>query len=405
MTTGYTTRTWIGLAVLSLGAGVILLTTAALSPLLRPIGLEFGTTDAVTGQISTIGSLVGVVSALVATPWMDRWSRRAWLQFEGCLLLMGVIASALAPTFGWLVAGRVLASLGSAVIMANCLTGAQELFHDRVWRNRAIGVIVSGTTLALIAGVPAITQIEAAFGWRVAMASIAAPILIFLAGTFILPATTGRPTVDAGQHPFATFRVVFSDRRTRWLLVMLGLNLGLYMGWLVYFGAYASATFAVSAGVLSALFSVSGFTELAANNFTPPLLRRFAAAHVAYITLGATGAALLLTGIAVTSVPGMLVAAILVLNGTAAAYVAGVALLLSGSHPHPGASMSLASASTGMGSALGPFVTGSALAMTGSHEAAYRALGMLAPLAMIALWLATRVSGDERGVGRVSSTA
>ena len=51
-------------------------------------------------------------------------------------------------------AGRVLAACGSAVLMANCMTGARELFHDPVWRNRAIGIIVSATTLAFVIGMP-----------------------------------------------------------------------------------------------------------------------------------------------------------------------------------------------------------------------------------------------------------
>jgi DHA1 family inner membrane transport protein len=395
----YTMRTWLGLTVLSLGAGVILLNVAALSPLLRPIGQDLGTSDAVTGQLSSLGAIVGVIAALAATPWMDRWSRQVWLRVEGFLLLAGVLLSSIAPTFGWLVASRVLAALGAAVIMANCLTGAQELFHDPVWRNRAIGVIISGTTMSLIVGVPAVTQLEARFGWRVAMGAIAIPILFFLAGTFALPSSPRRQEPAALRHPLSTFRSVLHDGRTRWLLVALGLNLGLYMGWLVYFGAYATTVFSVSAGVLSGLFFFSGISELAANNLTPPLMRRFDPVYVAYATLAMAGAALLLTGVAVVTVPGALIAAIVILNGTAAAYVAGVALLLDSDLPHPGAAMSLASASTGIGGALGPIVTGWALAVSGSHEVAYRALGLLAPLAMIALWLGTRQRQTEPAPG------
>src|SRR5688572_8780869 len=128
-TTKYTLRTWVGLVVLCLGAAVTLLNMAVLSPLLRAIGQEFGTSDATTGQLATLGSLVGVISSLAATPWMDRWSRRAWFRLEGSLVLVAILVSALAPSFGWLMVGRMLASCGSAVIMANCMTGARELFQ------------------------------------------------------------------------------------------------------------------------------------------------------------------------------------------------------------------------------------------------------------------------------------
>ena len=161
----YTMRTWVGLFVLCLGAAVTLLNMAVLSPLLRSIGEEFGTSDATTGQLATLGSLVGVASSLGATPWMDRWSRRTWFRLEGFLVLIAIVVSALAPSFGWLMVGRVLASCGAAVIMANCMTGARELFHDPVWRNRAIGIIVSATTFAFVLGMPILTQIEARLGW------------------------------------------------------------------------------------------------------------------------------------------------------------------------------------------------------------------------------------------------
>lgn len=98
--TGYPLRVWVGLAVLCLGAAVTLLNMAILSPLLRPIGQAFGTSDATTGQLATLGSLVGVASSLAATPWMDRWSRRTWFRLEGTLVLAGIVVSVLAPTFG-----------------------------------------------------------------------------------------------------------------------------------------------------------------------------------------------------------------------------------------------------------------------------------------------------------------
>jgi len=111
---------------------------------------------------------------------------------------------------------------------------------------------------------------------------------------------------------------------------------------------------------------------------------------ILYVMLASVATALLLTGIAVTTIPAALLAAIIILNGTASAYIATNALLLEGDVSHPGAVMSVASAFIGVGTALGPFVAGWGLATTGSFEAAYRTLGLLAPVAMLALWLGTR---------------
>ncbi|MBA3451301.1 MAG: hypothetical protein H0T18_08825, partial [Chloroflexia bacterium] len=62
---------------------------------------------------------------------------------------------------------------------------------------------------------------------------------------------------------------------------------------------------------------------------------------------------------------------------------------------------SVAAAFIGIGTAIGPLVTGWALATTGSFEAAYRTLGMLAPVAMIALWAGTRRRASVAAIERI----
>lgn len=389
-------RAWLALAVYCTGSFTTMLNLGFLSPLLRPIGASFGTSDAVTGQLATISALVTFIAALVATPWMDRWSRVTWYRRLGLLLLVGTLLTAVAPSFGVLVVARIIAALGASVVTANSMTGARELFPDSVWRNRAIGILVSATTVGFVLGLPAITQIAAHFGWRVAVASMAVPVLFMIGGTWLLPHGASSRT-SRRQPMLLSFRAVLGDGNVRGILVALGLNLAMYTGWLVYFGAYITDVFAASAALLSTIFFVSGFTELAANNLTPPALRRFSAIPVLHLMLALAGASLLLTGIVITTVPAALVAAIVILNGTAAAYIACNALLLDGEHSHPGAVMSVASAGIGLGNTLGPALVGWALAMTGSFESSYRVLGLLAPVAMLSVWLGTRSGRRETG--------
>jgi DHA1 family inner membrane transport protein len=370
---------------------VNLLQSASLSPLLPQIGRDFGTSDAITGQLATTGSIVGFAFSLAATPWMDRWSRRTWFRIEGALIVAGLLLSAFAPAFGWLALGRILAACGASLIMANCMTGARELFADSAWRNRAIGFILSATTLVFILGLPLVTQIAARFGWRAAMASIALPAALLLAGTFVLPASrTVVRSATAGRNPLEAFRTVLGERRVRSLLIALGLFSALYSGWFVYFGAYVTEVFSVSAGILSLLFLLGGGSQLAANNLAPLLIRRFHPLLLLNAGMVGVTAALLLTGIVITTVPAALVAAIVVLNGTGLAYISTNILLLDSDLPHPGAAMSLAAATGSLGAALGPFLTGLALANTGSFEASYRVLGLLAPICILTVWLGTR---------------
>jgi predicted MFS family arabinose efflux permease len=402
----YVTRTWLALGVLCLAAIVNLLQSSSLSPLLPSIGREFGTPDSVTGQLATLGSIVGFGFSLAATPWMDRWSRRTWFRLEGGLILAGLLICAFAPSFAVMALGRVLTASGASLIMANCMTGAREIFPDPVKRNRAIGFITSMTTLVFIIGLPVVTQIEARFGWRVALLAITVPVLILLPGTHALPES--RLTAPPRRHggPFSAFRVVLGERRVAAFLVVIGLISALYTGWFVYFGAYTIEVFAVSASVLSLLFLLSGATQLISNNVAPLLLRRFQALRVVNVVLMAVAIGLLLTGIVFVSIPTALLAAILVINGCAIAYISTNVILLDSGLPHPGAVMSMAAATGSLGAALGPLITGVALANTGSFEASYRILGILAPLAILVIWLGTRgapVAAGEQMPAALSS--
>jgi hypothetical protein len=55
------------------------------------------------------------------TPWMGRIGRSTLLRFRAALLLLGTIASALAPTFAWLSLARLLTGIGAAFIFTICV--------------------------------------------------------------------------------------------------------------------------------------------------------------------------------------------------------------------------------------------------------------------------------------------
>ncbi|MFN8676943.1 MAG: MFS transporter [Thermomicrobiales bacterium] len=389
-TSRYTLRTWMALAVLCLASAVNLLQSASISPLLPSISATFRAGDAATGQLATLGSLAGFAFSIAATPWIDRLGRRTWFRLLSTMIMTGMLLAAFAPSFPILAVGRVLSACGGALIMANCMTGARELFHDPAWRNRAIGFIVSASTLVFVVGLPIITQINARFGWRVAMMAIAVPALLLLLGVALFPASPLQ-ALPARRSPFSAFGEAFGNARIRALLICLALFSAIYSGWFVFFGAYATTVFAVSASVLSLLFFAAGTMQLIANNVAPILMRRFDPVRLIIIAMLSVAATLLSTGIVIITVPGALVAAGAVLMGTGLAYIAANVLLLDSNARQPGAVMALAGAAGSLGGALGPLISGASLAYTGSFEAAYRVVGMLAPVAILAISLGTRV--------------
>lgn len=383
------------LAVLCLASAVNLLQSASISPLLPSISATFRAGDAATGQLATLGSLAGFAFSIAATPWIDRLSRRTWFRLLGAMIMAGMLLAAFAPSFPILAVGRILSACGGALIMANCMTGARELFHDPAWRNRAIGLIVSASTLVFVVGLPVITQINAGLGWRVAMMAIAVPALLLLLGVALLPFSPVK-SLPARSSPFSAFGEAFGNARIRGLLICLALFSAIYSGWFVYFGAYTTTVFAVSASVLSLLFFAAGTMQLIANNVAPILMRRFDPVRLIIAAMLAVAGTLLSTGILIVTVPGALVAAGAVLMGTGLAYIAANVLLLDSNARQPGAVMALAGAAGALGGALGPLISGASLAYTGSFEAAYRVVGMLAPVAILTIWLGTRVAPEPQ---------
>jgi predicted MFS family arabinose efflux permease len=388
-------RGWLPLTILSIGAFATVLNATQLSPLLKPIASDLDVSEGAAGQLATVSAIVGTVVALFAAPWMDRLSRRTWLGGQAAILIVATIASALAPTYAWLVAARVLAGLGGGVIMANCFTAVGEFYTDPKERDRAIGIIVSATTVAIVAGLPILAQIEDIAGWRWAMAFLLVPLSLLLAGTRWLPIEPKRPFTAHSENS-ASYRRILGDGPTAGVLGAMLIFAIAYIGWLTYFGAYAETDFGAGANTLGALFLVAGLAEMVANNLTPALMSRISPRRIFTIAAVIFAVALLATDVVFTAPWSLFVSIALISICAAALYVAGNALLLDALPSARGTVMALGSASIGGGAALGSLIGGGALSVFGDYADVYRLLGLLLPFAIVSLVVSTRVRGAGR---------
>jgi EmrB/QacA subfamily drug resistance transporter len=96
-------------------------------------------------------SLVFASLMLTAGALADRFGRK-WVMVAGiAIFCLGSVACALAPSVGWVIAGRAVMGMGAAASEPGTLSVIRQIYPDRGERARALGAwaAVSGVSLAL----------------------------------------------------------------------------------------------------------------------------------------------------------------------------------------------------------------------------------------------------------------
>ncbi|RII17866.1 Inner membrane transport protein YdhP [Streptomyces sp. YIM 130001] len=202
-------------------------------------GLLPGIASDLDVTVGTAGTLTSAfaVGMVVGAPLMAGLARN-WPARSGLLGFVLVFAAAhalgaITDDFPVMFATRVVAALANAGFLAVALTTAAQLVAADQ-KGRALAVLLSGTTAATIAGVPAGSVLGAMFGWRVTFWAVAALCLPAAIGVLNgIPA--GPVRGDRSQGP--ALRAELGQLRSRRLaLVML-------LGALVNAATFASFTF------------------------------------------------------------------------------------------------------------------------------------------------------------------
>jgi MFS transporter, DHA1 family, inner membrane transport protein len=200
-------------ALAVLGASAFCYATGENLPvgLLPLISASLHSSLSAAGLLVTVYALV-VVGASVPLTYLTRHISRRYL-LSGLLgvFAVGTLGSATAPSYGWLLASRVVTGLSQALFWAIAPVAAAALFPPHQ-RGRAIAGVLAGGPLALVLGLPAGTWAGQQAGWRV-------PFLILsglgLAGAaavvWLVPVTKpGQGHASVGTRP---------DPRCYWMLV------------------------------------------------------------------------------------------------------------------------------------------------------------------------------------------
>ncbi|GAB6985594.1 MFS transporter [Nocardioides pyridinolyticus] len=180
------------LLALAIGAFGIGTTEFVAMGLLPDIAGEFGVSIPTAGWIVSAYALGVVLGAPVTTVLGTRLGRKTMLLLLMGLFLLGNLLSALAPTFGALLLGRLITSFAHGSFFGIGSVVAAELVAPSR-KAGAIAFMFTGLTVANIVGVPLGTYVGHAMGWRATFGGIAILGVVGLIGIAALVPTLPRP--------------------------------------------------------------------------------------------------------------------------------------------------------------------------------------------------------------------
>jgi DHA1 family inner membrane transport protein len=207
------TRTGPALAALAIGTFAIGMTEFVITGLLPDIAGDLGVSIPRAGLLISGYALSVVIGGPIVTALVARRGRKPVLIALLAFFVAGNAISALAGTYGVMLGGRIVAALchgafiGFATIVAGDLVGPER-------RSSAIAAMLSGLTLASVAGVPLGTLLGQQLGWRATFWAMALLGLAAAAATALLvPAMAAGGAARTQLGAFRTYRV--------WLALLL----------------------------------------------------------------------------------------------------------------------------------------------------------------------------------------
>lgn len=254
----------VALYALTAGAFGIGVTEFVIMGLLLEVSRELNVTIAAAGLLISGYALGVTIGAPVLTALTARWPRKHVLVGLMVIFVIGNAACALAPTYGWLMAARVLTALTHGTFFGVGAVVATELVSENK-RASAISIMFTGLTVATVLGVPFGTWLGQHYGWR---ATFWAVTLVGLVALVVLAALVPQ---DRTKPEASDWRADLRAIARRPVL------LGLLTTVLGYAGVFAVFTY-----IAPLLTEVSGFADSAVS----PILLVFGGGLVAGNLLG-----------------------------------------------------------------------------------------------------------------------
>jgi DHA1 family inner membrane transport protein len=235
----------IAVYALTAGAFGIGTTEFVIMGLLLQVATDLGVSVSMTGLLISgyaLGVFVGAPILTIATRSLPR---KTTLLVLMAIFTLGNLAAALSPSFGWLMAARIVTALAHGTFFGvGSLVATSLVAPER--KASAIALMFTGLTLATLLGVPFGSWLGLAFGWRSTFWAVTAIGLVaLLVLAVFVPADRERVVPGSLAEEFK-------------VLARPQVQLGLIMTVLGFGGIFAVFTF-----IQPILVQLAGFSEAA----------------------------------------------------------------------------------------------------------------------------------------------
>ena len=189
-----TARQWLALAGLTCSA--FMFNTSEFMPigLLSSIAGGFGLTEAQAGMMTSVYAWTVMALSLPLMVFASRFEFKRLLLAVVALFTAGQVACAVAPTFALLVAARLLVACAHAIFWSIASVMATRVVAPE-HGSLALSMVATGTSVAMVFGLPLGRAVGLAVGWRMTFAcvgAVGAVLALYLAVVF--------PALPAGER-------------------------------------------------------------------------------------------------------------------------------------------------------------------------------------------------------------
>jgi MFS transporter, DHA1 family, inner membrane transport protein len=200
-------RSWLVPVVALFIATVAVITTQSIVPGLLPqLAAELGVDIPTAGLLITAFGLTSAVAGPVLALMTGGVSRKHLLLAAVMVFIAGNVLSALSTAYGMLLVARIVVACSHGLIFGLATVLATQLAPEGR-KTSAVSLVVAGSTVAGIAGIPLGIIVGTGFGWRTTFWGLAvAGALVGLAVWLLVPSVGKQPQQKLAAQFLAAMR-------------------------------------------------------------------------------------------------------------------------------------------------------------------------------------------------------